>query len=123
MITCPACSSPVSEDQRFCAQCGTGLGLEESPTGTAPRPLVPRPDAPSPPRGSSTPRWTRASDPLARPGERFARGTGLGGRNLRSCRRLRDLGRSLAEIGILKCGSCGLRRHRPDRFGDLRHLL
>ena len=80
MSTCPACSSPASEDQRFCAQCGTGLGLEESPTGTAPRPLVPRPDSPSPPRGSSTPRWTRASDPLARPGERFAPGTVLGGR-------------------------------------------
>lgn len=81
MSTCPACASPVTEVQRFCPGCGASLDAADSPTGTAPRPLVPRPESPSPPRGSSTPRSPRAPGaPGARPGERFAPGTVLGER-------------------------------------------
>ena len=49
-------------------------------------------------------------------------GTRLGRRYLRSCRRFLDLGQCLAEIFIL-CGALLGLRHRPDRFGDLGHLL
>ena len=81
MSTCTACASPVTDTQRFCPACGTGLDVADDPTGTAPRPLVPRSDSPSPPRASSTPRSPRASGPAgARPGERFAPGTVLGER-------------------------------------------
>ena len=81
MNSCPACTSPVTEVQRFCPGCGASLDVADSPTGTAPRPLVPRSDSPSPPRGSSTPRSPRGSGPAgARPGERFAPGTVLGER-------------------------------------------
>ena len=81
MTTCPACASPVSETQRFCPGCGASLDVADSPTGTAPRRLSSRAESPSPPRGSSTPRSTRASGPAgARPGERFAPGTVLGER-------------------------------------------
>jgi serine/threonine protein kinase len=81
MSSCPACATPVSVGHRFCPACGTGLGLEDSPTGTAPRPLAPKPDSPSPPKGSSTPRSTGPSGPGgARPGERFAPGRVLGER-------------------------------------------
>ena len=81
MSTCTACASPVTETQRYCPACGTALDVADDPTGTAPRPLVPRPDSPSPPRGSSTPRSPHASGPAgARPGERFAPGTVLGER-------------------------------------------
>ena len=80
MSTCPGCATPVTDTQRFCPACGTGLDVAEDATGTAPRPLVPRPDSPSPPRGSSTPRTPRTSGAGARPGERFAPGTVLGER-------------------------------------------
>ncbi|HYN01932.1 MAG TPA: serine/threonine-protein kinase [Vicinamibacteria bacterium] len=81
MSTCPACARPVTEVQRFCPGCGSSLDVADSPTGTAPRPLVPRSNSPSPPRASSTPRPPRGSGPAgARPGERFAPGTVLGER-------------------------------------------
>jgi hypothetical protein len=81
MNTCTACSSPVADTQRFCSACGTELHVAEDRTGTAPRPLVARSDSPSPPRAGSTPRWPRTPpSSSARPGERFAPGTVLGGR-------------------------------------------
>ena len=48
-------------------------------------------------------------------------GARLGRCNLRSCRRFLDLRRRLAEICVLH-GALLRLRHRPDRFGDLRHL-
>jgi hypothetical protein len=81
MSTCTVCASPVTETQRFCPSCGTGLDIADDRTGTAPRPLVPRSDSPSPPRVSSTPRSRRESGAAGtRPGERFAPGTVLVGR-------------------------------------------
>jgi hypothetical protein len=81
MSTCTACSSPVTDAQRFCPACGTELDIAENRTGTAPHPLVPRSDSQSPPRAGSTPRWPRASGSTGtRPGERFAPGTVLGER-------------------------------------------
>jgi hypothetical protein len=78
MSTCSVCASPVTDTQRFCPACGTGLDVADDSTGTAPRPLVPRSDASSPSRVGSNPRSPRTSSPAgARPGERFAPGTVL----------------------------------------------
>jgi len=83
MTVCPACETPVSGTQRFCAACGARLDLSDDPTGTAPRRSPSGGASPSPPRASPTPgsASARASRTTgARPGERFAPGTVLGER-------------------------------------------
>jgi serine/threonine-protein kinase len=40
-LSCPSCSDPISDAHRFCPSCGKSLDLEDTPTGTAPRPRLP----------------------------------------------------------------------------------
>src|SRR5512137_2153643 len=72
MTSCPACSTPIADEHRFCPGCGTSRDIADSPTGTAPR------------RGS-TPAETasRSGDAAGGRGpsaERFAPGAVLAGR-------------------------------------------
>ena len=71
-FACPTCASPVSDTDRACPSCGSGLDIAENPTGTAPRAGGP---TPSPDRGQ-TPTPTSGH----RGGERFVPGTVLAGR-------------------------------------------
>ena len=53
MPTCPACAAALHGASRFCPDCGSPLGSEDTPTGTAPRPS-PAPSGPKPaPRAPS----------------------------------------------------------------------
>jgi serine/threonine-protein kinase len=67
MSACPACTTPVSDDCRFCPACGVRLDVSDDPTGTAPR------------RNSSETPGSKRPPPAsaAHPGERFSPGTVL----------------------------------------------
>jgi serine/threonine-protein kinase len=58
MSPCPACATPTKDGARYCAECGADLGLPDSPTGTAPRPLrvVRSPASPATPASDPSPR-------------------------------------------------------------------
>jgi hypothetical protein len=55
-LSCPSCSDPIHEAQRFCPSCGASLDLSETPTGTAPRQRFPSPVRPGSDRPGSGPR-------------------------------------------------------------------
>ena len=71
--TCPACSAPVDGSHRYCPGCGTGLDLEESPTGTFPR-GSPSPAPASAAHHASSSRAPRRAGTSAGASERFAPG-------------------------------------------------
>ena len=71
MASCPACTRPVEDTDRFCPGCGASLDVADSPTGTAPRGV-----APTPARAGTSTR-ERAASPGVAPPERFTAGAVL----------------------------------------------
>jgi serine/threonine protein kinase len=75
-LRCPSCSDVVLETQRFCPHCGTLVGAQDAPTGTAPRPLARTPASPTP--GSATPRSATPASGRAGSGIGVSRAPGSG---------------------------------------------
>ncbi|MFI4943086.1 MAG: protein kinase, partial [Burkholderiales bacterium] len=73
MFACPSCATPVASGQDACPQCGSGLDIAESPTGTAPHP-------PSKTPSGDRPRTPSNGGGGKLLGERFVPGTVLSGR-------------------------------------------
>ena len=46
-MNCPHCGNPISPADRFCPNCGVGLGVEETIISQAPLPTQPPPPSPA----------------------------------------------------------------------------